>query len=62
MLLNYVMGAMFIVLPLFWMSVMTWVGIRAAGVLGGLTTGTNNARTAGSKGSDLLIKAAKQTD
>jgi hypothetical protein len=60
MLLNYVMGAMFIVLPLFWMSVMTWVGIRAAGVLGGLAAGTKDAKATGGQAVGMLINAAKK--
>jgi hypothetical protein len=59
MLLNYVMGAMFIVLPLFWMSAMAWVGVRTAGVLGGLTTGTGDAKNAGGTGARTLINAIK---
>jgi hypothetical protein len=60
MLMNYVLGAMFIVLPLFWMTAMSWVGVRTAGVLGGLTQGTNDAKAAGSRGANLLISAVKK--
>jgi hypothetical protein len=55
MLLNYVMGAMFIVLPLFWMTTMAWVGIRTGGVLHGLTAGTGDAKAAGAQGSKTLM-------
>jgi hypothetical protein len=60
MLLNFVMGAMFIVLPLFWVTSMGWVGIRTAGVLSGLTMGTSGARSAGSQGANLAMKAVKE--
>ena len=59
MLINFVMGAMFLVLPAFWVSALAWAGIQAGGALEGLVTGTNGARAAGSTGSDKLIRAVK---
>jgi TraG-like protein, N-terminal region len=59
MLINFVMGAMFIVLPLFWISALAWAGIHAGGVLQGLSMGTAGARAAGETGSNTLIKAVK---
>ena len=55
MLLNFVMGAMFIVLPTFWITALTWVGFRVGNVLSGLNSGTVQARNAGSTGSDLVL-------
>ncbi|MBX8508935.1 conjugal transfer protein TraG N-terminal domain-containing protein [Pseudomonas cichorii] len=52
MLLNYVMGAMFIVLPMLWIGALGWAGISAGPVLDGLLQGTKGAEVAGSKGAD----------
>ncbi|MBS0417959.1 MAG: conjugal transfer protein TraG N-terminal domain-containing protein [Proteobacteria bacterium] len=59
MLINFVLGAMFLVLPAFWVSALAWAGIQAGGALEGLVTGTNGARAAGSTGSDTLIRAVR---
>jgi len=49
MLLNFVMAMMFIVLPMFWITALTWVGLRAGNFAMMLTTGANGAQTAGGK-------------
>ncbi|MCL1861226.1 MAG: conjugal transfer protein TraG N-terminal domain-containing protein [Proteobacteria bacterium] len=49
-LLNFVMSAMFIVLPLLWVSALGWVGLQAGGLLQGLSNGTAGARAAGASG------------
>ncbi|MDR2014530.1 MAG: conjugal transfer protein TraG N-terminal domain-containing protein [Azoarcus sp.] len=49
-LLNFVMSAMFIVLPLLWVSALGWVGIQAGALLSGLAKGTAGASTAGEAG------------
>lgn len=54
MLLNYVMAAMFIVLPAFWMSALGWAGVSAGKALDGLVTGTKAAQASGSKGADTI--------
>lgn len=59
MLLNFVMAAMFIVLPSFWVTSLTWVGIRAANLLQGLSEGTKGAAQAGSKGPGAVSKKLK---
>lgn len=59
MLLNFVMAAMFLVLPVFWVTALGWTGIRAGGALQGLTEGTKGAGQAGSKGTDVAMKAIK---
>lgn len=56
MLLNFIMATMFIVLPGFWVSALTWVGVRAGGALQGLTDGSRPAGQAGSKGSEIVLK------
>lgn len=57
MLLNFVMGAMFLVLPAFWMTALTWAGIKTGGVLSGLSEGTQGAKDAGGKGAGTMMKA-----
>lgn len=58
MLLNFVMAMMFIVLPGFWVVALTWAGIRVGGIVGGLTTGTMDAKSAGGSGSRIAMGAA----
>jgi hypothetical protein len=60
MLLNFVTATMFVVLPTFWVTAMGWVGIRIAGVLGGLTVGTAGAKAASAQGAGLVMNAAKK--
>lgn len=44
MLLNYVMGAMFLILPAFWMTAMSWTGFKIGGALDGLGNGSRSAQ------------------
>ncbi|MCO2458243.1 conjugal transfer protein TraG, partial [Pseudomonas aeruginosa] len=46
-ILNFVMGSMFIVLPLLWMTAIGWSGIQAGSVLNGLSRGTEGVQAAG---------------
>jgi hypothetical protein len=48
--LEYVMGAMFTVLPSAWVAALSWVGIRAGTIIDGVTNGTSAAAGAGGKG------------
>lgn len=59
LLLDFVMGAMFIVLPGFWVTALAWTGIRVGGAIQGLSEGTKGAGQAGSKGADVAMKAIK---
>jgi hypothetical protein len=56
MLLNFVMGMMFLVLPGFWITALTWAGFRAGNFLHGFTTATSDAKGAGSRGADFAIR------
>lgn len=56
MLLNFVMATMFIILPCLWVASLSWVGVRAGGLLQGLTDGTRAAGQAGSKGGNLITR------
>ncbi|MCT1032268.1 conjugal transfer protein TraG N-terminal domain-containing protein, partial [Pseudomonas aeruginosa] len=49
-ILNFVMGSMFIALPVFWIASLSWAGISAGKVLEGLTSGTRAIEKAGEKG------------
>ena len=59
MLLNFVMATMFIVLPTFWVTSLTWVGVRAGSVIQGLTDATKPAAQAGSKGTETAKNALR---
>lgn len=59
MLLNFVMAMMFIVLPGFWVAALAWVGVRVGNISQMLSAATDGAKSAGGKGADLAIKAAK---
>jgi TraG-like protein, N-terminal region len=60
MVLNwFVLPTMFLVLPAFWITALAWVGINAGSALQGLTGSTHDVRTAGSTGSNALMKAIK---
>jgi len=60
MILNwFVLGTMFLVLPAFWITAVTWAGVRAGQVLQGLSTGTRAAGEAGAQGTRTAISIAK---
>lgn len=59
MLLNYVMGTLFIVLPGLWVASLSWAGVRAGGVLQGLSDSTKQAGDAGAKGGHMGMKLLK---
>ena len=50
---------MFIVLPGFWVAALAWVGVRVGNISQMLSAATDGAKSAGGKGADLAIKAAK---
>ncbi|WP_416772837.1 conjugal transfer protein TraG N-terminal domain-containing protein [Pseudomonas sp. RHF3.3-3] len=60
-LLGIVMGAMFIILPSFWMSALTWVGVRSGQILRGLTDGTSSSQQFGGAGKNILENAMKKS-
>ncbi|MNG36259.1 hypothetical protein D3C84_1232340 [compost metagenome] len=56
--IEYVMGAMFIVLPMVFLAAMSWAGYSVGSIAEGmLGKGTLSAQNAGSKGTDTLISA-----
>lgn len=58
LLLNFVMGTMFIVLPMFWVTALGWVGTGAGAILQGLTNGTSDAKTTGGKLGNMAFGGA----
>lgn len=59
MLLNFVMATMFLILPTLWITALTWAGVRAGGVLQGLSTGVGDAKAAGAKGAGVITQQIK---
>lgn len=60
MLLNYVMGAMFLILPAFWVTAMSWTGFKVGGVVDGLSKATKGAADASSEGGRMAQGAVKK--
>jgi hypothetical protein len=56
MLLNFVMATMFIILPSFWITALTWAGLRTGDVLRGLSDGTAEAKSAGRSGTGVITR------
>ncbi|WP_397458515.1 conjugal transfer protein TraG N-terminal domain-containing protein [Pseudomonas asplenii] len=59
MLLNFVMATMFLVLPSFWVLALSITGIRVGNLVQGFTTGTGDAKLAGSSGVGTAMKIIK---
>ncbi|WP_146766027.1 conjugal transfer protein TraG N-terminal domain-containing protein, partial [Pseudomonas luteola] len=57
MLLNFVMGAMFIVLPTFWLATLSWAGVQVGNIAASFGQATGDAKAAGSEGVNLAKKA-----
>lgn len=56
-IINLVMGSMFLVLPTFWLGAMTWAGVRVGmAVNGALTGGIKVAQDSGGKSTGLVKK------
>ncbi|WP_028622329.1 conjugal transfer protein TraG N-terminal domain-containing protein [Pseudomonas sp. Ant30-3] len=60
LLLNFVMGTMFLVLPAFWMTALGWAGFQAGAITQALVNGSKDAQTAGGKGGTSLMNVAKK--
>lgn len=58
LLLDFVMGTMFLVLPAFWITAMSWAGVKVGNLAQGLTDGTASAKAAGKEGADIAKRAA----
>lgn len=59
LIMNLVMGCMFLVLPAVWVGALSWAGIRTGGVIeGAMNNGTKQAQNSGGKAVDTLSSAA----
>lgn len=58
MLLNFVMAAMFVVLPAFWMTALSYAGVSAGSAVDGLVSGTKPAQGASKQGADTIKSVA----
>lgn len=58
-ILNFVMGAMFIILPLFWIGALGWAGVSAGNVLEGLSNGTKDVKASGERAGGLAAQGIK---
>lgn len=57
-IIMFVTGAMFLVLPAFWMGALSWAGIRLGGAIEGATrTGTQDVKQAGAEVGDVAKSA-----
>ncbi|MGV4091009.1 conjugal transfer protein TraG N-terminal domain-containing protein [Citrobacter freundii] len=57
LIVNIVMGTMFVVLPAFWLGGLTWAGVRVGGAVAGVVSaGIGDVKGGGSRGSHLLMK------
>ncbi|CAM5209213.1 MULTISPECIES: conjugal transfer protein TraG N-terminal domain-containing protein [Alcaligenaceae] len=59
MLLNFVIGTMFVVLPGFWIAALGWVGVRAGNFVQMMTSSTDGAKSAGGKGPGTVSKSLR---
>ncbi|MBA5201388.1 conjugal transfer protein TraG N-terminal domain-containing protein [Pectobacterium aroidearum] len=50
MLLNFVMGSMFLVLPTFWIAALGWAGVKAGAIAQNLGTGSKDAKDSTASG------------
>lgn len=60
-ILNFVMGAMFIILPTFWIAALAWAGVKTGSILNGLTKGTDGANRAGQKAGAMAEDRIKKS-
>jgi hypothetical protein len=59
MIVSFVMAMMFLVLPAFWMTALTWAGIRAGSIANSFSEGGKGAANAGGKGTTAATNAMK---
>lgn len=56
MLLNFVMGAMFLVVPSLWVAALGWAGFQVGNAMNGLRDASNEAQSAGGKAASIITK------
>lgn len=57
LLLDFVMGTMFLVLPAFWITALSWSGHRLGTLLGGFAEGAGAAKAESGAGGKMALKA-----
>lgn len=62
MLLSYVMGAMFLILPAFWVTALTWSGYSIGSVLSSLDKGAQSAKNESASGGKMAASAVMKRD
>jgi hypothetical protein len=58
-ILNFVMGAMFIIFPMLWITALGWAGVSAGNVLSALADGSKSVQQAGSAGGGMPQQGIK---
>lgn len=60
-IMNFVMGTMFLVLPALWMGALGWAGVKVGGAMEttALQKGTSDAKQGGGKGGQVVESVAK---
>jgi len=59
-ILNFVMGAMFLILPMFWIGALGWAGISVGSALSGLEKGGQPVKEAGGKAGQAVENTVKR--
>ncbi|HFF2216153.1 TPA: conjugal transfer protein TraG N-terminal domain-containing protein, partial [Pseudomonas aeruginosa] len=57
-ILNFVMGAMFLILPALWITAIGWAGLNVGSVVDGLSKGTKEVQKAGGEAADKIKQKA----
>jgi hypothetical protein len=60
MLLNYVMAALFIVLPTFWVGALSFAGFRVGNSIDGLRQASKGAEDAGASGASVVQRLSSK--
>ncbi len=60
LLLDFVMGTMFLVLPSFWIALLSITGLKVGSLMDGLSNGTRTAQNAGAEGGKQTMNAGAQ--
>lgn len=61
LIMNLVMGSMFLILPAVWMGALSWAGVQiGVAVSNGMRTGTQDSQSTGGSAADMLKQAGMQ--
>ncbi|OFR04351.1 hypothetical protein HMPREF2906_29625 [Pseudomonas sp. HMSC065H02] len=56
-ILNFVMGAMFVILPMLWITAIGWAGVQVGALLSDLSNGVKGVQQAGVQGGSVAKQA-----